>query len=116
MAGDVFVIGYCEDTSVLIELLRVEAPAMLARLTTVEPDADAVRRLADQLSRGAPAGLASRLMSWKLWLLVAVTVVDTLVFFVPITATALLVAAVIAPSQLRKAARFLEALATGPRG
>jgi hypothetical protein len=116
MAADVFVIGYCDDTRVLIELVRVEVPAMLARLTTVEPDADAVRRLADRLERSAPPGLASRLTSWKLWLLVALTVVDAAVFFIPITAAALLVAAVIAPHRLREAARFLDALATGARG
>lgn len=116
MASDVFVIGYGDDTRVVIELLRVEAPAMLARLTTVEPDADAVRRLADRLDRSAPPGLVSRLTSGRLWLLVALTVVDAMVFFVPVTATALLVAAVIVPQRLREAARFLEALATGPRG
>jgi hypothetical protein len=89
MAADVFVIGYGDDTHALTEVLRVEAPTMLARLTIVEPDAGAVRRLADRLDRSAPPGLA---------------------------ATALLAAAVIAPSRLRDAARFLEALATGPGG
>ncbi|MBI4588247.1 MAG: hypothetical protein HY725_05375 [Candidatus Rokubacteria bacterium] len=54
-----------------------------------------------------------RVRSWRFWTLVAVTVVDGLVFVIPIALTAMLVGALIAPDWLRGAARFLDALADG---
>jgi hypothetical protein len=43
---DVFILGYCEDTRVLLELLLVEAPALLPHLVIVEPDDATARDLA----------------------------------------------------------------------
>ena len=42
---DVFVLGYCEDTRVLLDLLMTEAPAMQRRLVIVEPDEATAREL-----------------------------------------------------------------------
>jgi hypothetical protein len=181
-AADVFVLGYCEDTRILLDLLMLEAPGMLARLVVVEPDAATARELdargvrvhhaslSDPLAlggmiagarlvvcfdparggwtpdvlrvllrslvpmatlyvhgatrgrpddahgmrvRSTPAGLGARLTSWRLWVLVAVAAVDAAIFFLPVTATALLVAALLAPRRLQQAASFLDALATG---
>jgi hypothetical protein len=44
-AVDVFVLGYCEDTRVLLDLLMTEAPAMRSRLVIVEPDQATAREL-----------------------------------------------------------------------
>jgi hypothetical protein len=44
--ADVYVLGYCEDTRVLLDLMLAEAPAMLSRLVIVEPDEKIVRALA----------------------------------------------------------------------
>jgi hypothetical protein len=70
----------------------------------------------DMRARPALAGLSARLMSWRLWVLVAVTAVDAAIFFLPVTATALLVAALLAPRRLQQAASFLDTLATGRGG
>lgn len=55
----------------------------------------------------------TRVTSWRFWLLVAVVVVDALVFVIPIVGATAIVAAVCAPDWLRRAARFLDALADG---
>jgi hypothetical protein len=55
----------------------------------------------------------ARVTSWQFWLLVGVVVLDALVFVIPLVGTAAVVAAVIAPNWLRRAARFLDALADG---
>jgi hypothetical protein len=52
-----------------------------------------------------------RITSWRFWLLVAVALVDGVFFVIPLVATALVVCALIAPDLLRRAARFLDALA-----
>jgi len=53
----------------------------------------------------------SRLTGWRFWALVGVTVVDGIVFFLPIVLGSLIIGALFAPSWLRSAARFLDALA-----
>ena len=55
--------------------------------------------------------MRSRLANWRFWTLVAVTLVDGIVFFVPIVLSSLVIGAVFAPNWLRSAARFLDALA-----
>jgi hypothetical protein len=47
-AVDVFVLGYCEDTRVLLDLLMTEAPAMQRRLIIVEPDQTTARELTER--------------------------------------------------------------------
>jgi hypothetical protein len=54
-----------------------------------------------------------RLLSWRFAVLLAITIIDAIVFLIPLTASALIVAVVFAPHYLRRAARFLEDLA-GP--
>jgi hypothetical protein len=44
-AVDVFVLGYCEDTRVLLDLLMTEAPAMQRRLVIIEPNEATAREL-----------------------------------------------------------------------
>ena len=53
----------------------------------------------------------ARLTGWRLWVLVGVTVVDGIVFFLPIVLSSLIIGAVFAPDWLRHVARFLDALA-----
>jgi hypothetical protein len=62
-------------------------------------------------SQAAPGSRRRWLGSWRFWLLVAIGVIDALVFVVPLTAGALVVSALLAPHLLRRAARFLEAVA-----
>ena len=45
---DVFVLGYCEDARVLLELLMMEAPVMRRHLVIVEPDTTTARELTGQ--------------------------------------------------------------------
>lgn len=54
-----------------------------------------------------------RVRSWRFWALVGITVVDGFVFVIPIALGAMIVGAVVAPDWLRRAARFLDALADG---
>jgi hypothetical protein len=54
-----------------------------------------------------------RVTGWRFWTLVGITVVDSLIFVIPIALGALVVGAVVAPDWLRRAARFLDALADG---
>ena len=54
-----------------------------------------------------------RLTSWRFALLVGLTVLDAMVFLAPLVASALVVAAAVAPDGLRWTARFLDALADG---
>jgi hypothetical protein len=50
-------------------------------------------------------------LTWRFWMLVAITLVDALVFVVPLTALVLLTSAVLNPRWLRTAARFFDDLA-----
>lgn len=59
------------------------------------------------------SGLLRRIVSWRFLTLVALAVLDGLVFFVPLGSGAVLGIAVIAPARLRAVARFLDALADG---
>jgi hypothetical protein len=59
------------------------------------------------------AAMFRRLTGWRFGVLLGVTLLDALIFAVPITALALVVLAVAAPELLRRAAAFLEALADG---
>jgi hypothetical protein len=54
-----------------------------------------------------------RISSWRFWALVTVAVVDGVFFIIPVTSSALVVCAVIAPDLLRRIARFLDSLAGG---
>jgi hypothetical protein len=56
--------------------------------------------------------LWQRIISWRFWTLVALAVIDGVLFIVPMVATALIVCALIAPDLLRRIARFLDSLAT----
>jgi cobalamin synthase len=70
-------------------------------------------------SPGVETGLPimrARVRSWRFWALAGVTLLDGLIFVVPIVLAAMVVGALFAPSWLRRAARFLEALATGDTG
>lgn len=58
------------------------------------------------------AAMLRRLTSWRFGVLFGITLLDALIFAVPITALVLVVLAVAAP-ELRRAAEFLEALADG---
>lgn len=53
----------------------------------------------------------TRVTSWRFGLLVGVTLLDAVVFLVPLVPFVLVIAAVVAPDGLRRAARFLDALA-----
>jgi Sec-independent protein secretion pathway component TatC len=53
----------------------------------------------------------TRVMRWQFAVLVGLTVLDGLVFVVPIVPTILVIGALVAPDWLRGAARFLEDLA-----
>ena len=53
----------------------------------------------------------SCLTRWRFWALVGVTVVDGIVFFLPIVLGSLIIGALFAPDWLRYVARFLDALA-----
>ncbi|MBI3030618.1 MAG: hypothetical protein HYY64_14015 [Candidatus Rokubacteria bacterium] len=55
----------------------------------------------------------NRIASWRFALLIGLTVLDAVVFVMPLVPLALIVAAVAAPHALRGVARFLEALADG---
>jgi len=55
----------------------------------------------------------TRLASWRFWVLVGLAVLDAALFFVPAVAVGLVIAALIDPGLLRRAARFLDALADG---
>lgn len=57
--------------------------------------------------------MLQRLTSWRFGILVGVTLLDAVLIAVPVTPLALVAAAVAAPESLRRAARFLEALADG---
>lgn len=57
--------------------------------------------------------MLQRLTSWRFGVLVGLTLLDALIFAIPITPLALVAAVVVAPQSLRRAARFLEALADG---
>jgi hypothetical protein len=52
------------------------------------------------------------MMRWQFAALVGVTLLDGLVFVVPLVPTALLLAVLVAPDWLRSAARFLDELAS----
>lgn len=52
-----------------------------------------------------------RLATWRFWMLVGITVLDGLMFIAPLTPIAMVLAAALAPGWLRRAARFLDALA-----
>lgn len=54
-----------------------------------------------------------RLTSWRFWALVGITLLDGLLFIIPIAGGAMVVAALVAPDWLRRTARFLDALADG---
>lgn len=54
-----------------------------------------------------------RVTNWRFVVLVAVALLDAVVFLVPLVASALVLAAVVAPDGLRWTARFLDALADG---
>jgi len=54
-----------------------------------------------------------RLASWRVGVLVALAVLDGLIFFVPVGSAALVAGALFAPRWLKRAARFLEAIAEG---
>lgn len=54
-----------------------------------------------------------RLASWRVAALIALAVLDGLIFFVPVGSAALVAAALFAPGWLKRAARFLEAVAEG---
>jgi hypothetical protein len=54
----------------------------------------------------------NRMMRWQFAALVGVTLLDGLVFVVPLVPTALLLAVLVAPDWLRSAARFLDELAS----
>lgn len=56
----------------------------------------------------------SMLGNWRLWVLLGVTIVDGLVFMIPLTPTVLLLAALVAPGWVRWTAGFLDGLAGGP--
>ncbi|MBI4571926.1 MAG: NAD-binding protein [candidate division NC10 bacterium] len=60
--------------------------------------------------------MRARIRSWRFWALTGVTLLDGLIFVMPIALAAMVIGALFAPSWLRRAARFLEALATGDRG
>jgi hypothetical protein len=62
---------------------------------------------------GKGAEMLRRLTSWRFGVLLGVTLLDALIFTVPITALGLVVLAVVAPQFLRRAAAFLQALADG---
>ena len=53
----------------------------------------------------------SRLTSWRFWILVLLVVIDATMFVIPAVASGLVVAALVAPELLRRAGRFLQALA-----
>jgi hypothetical protein len=62
---------------------------------------------------GAEETMLDRVMTWRFAVLVGVGLVDAAVFMVPLVPVALLVAVLLAPQWLRRAARFLDALADG---
>jgi Sec-independent protein secretion pathway component TatC len=55
----------------------------------------------------------TRVTDKRFWILVGVVLVDGLAFAIPVIGVAAIVAALVAPAWLRRAARFLEALAAG---
>lgn len=59
------------------------------------------------------AATRRRLASWRVAALIALAVLDGLIFFVPVGSAALVAAALFAPGWLKRAARFLEAVAEG---
>jgi hypothetical protein len=69
--------------------------------------------LHDALSRSNVISVVGRVFSWRFAALIGITLVDAIVFVIPVTAAAMLVAAAVAPEWLRRAARFLDQLA-GP--
>ena len=54
-----------------------------------------------------------RVTSWRFWTLVGIALADGLVFVVPVVPLVLVLGALLAPDWLRRAARFLDALAEG---
>jgi hypothetical protein len=64
-------------------------------------------------SNAGGEAMLRRLTSWRFGALVGLTLLDAVVFAIPLTPLALLALAVAAPETLRRAARFLEALADG---
>jgi len=56
-------------------------------------------------------GALGRLLNWRFAVLIAITIVDAIVFVIPLALSAVLVAAVLAPHSLRRVARFLDDLA-----
>jgi voltage-gated potassium channel Kch len=65
------------------------------------------------MSRASAVSIIGRVLSWRFAVLVGIAAVDAIVFVIPLTATALLIATLVAPEWLRRAARFLDHLA-GP--
>jgi len=57
--------------------------------------------------------MLDRMMTWRFAVLVVVGLVDAAIFMIPLVPVALLVAVLLAPQWLRRAARFLDALAEG---
>lgn len=54
-----------------------------------------------------------RVSGWRFWAVVALAVLDGVLFVIPLVATAVVVCALAAPELLRRMARFLDDLA-GP--
>jgi hypothetical protein len=71
-----------------------------------------VRRVSAEPGRPPiPRPVWRRFATWQFWLLTGVTLLDALVFVLPLVSTAVWFAAAAAPACLRRAARFLDALA-----
>lgn len=63
---------------------------------------------------GADFRLAwSRVRRWRFWVLVGAAVLDGLIFILPIALATMVLGALFAPDWLRRAARFLDAVAAG---
>ncbi len=65
--------------------------------------------------RGGVRAVSTRspLASWRVAVLIVLAVVDGLIFFIPVVSAALVAGALFAPGWLKRAARFLEAVAEG---
>ena len=131
--GNVYVFS-SDDLRALIEHLRVEAPHLLSTLVVAVPDADTARQLAASgvtalvsrprdtaggttelvIDADAPAsrsGGLGALGSWRFWVMAGVAMIDAIVI-VPVSMITVLLAALWFPRLLRRASRFLGALAT----